>query len=124
MKTLRSLLFIISITTLSWATFAKSNIIQVNTLYIHNPSSSIELKPFLSTPVVDENIILSSESTQYKHNKFFEASMLFNEKLQQFIAVFKNPNKEELIANNYLNLPKNNLPKSNKVNEKQKIKVN
>jgi hypothetical protein len=91
MKTLFSLLLIVSITIISWSTFAKSNLIQVNTLYIQSSSTSelMVLKPSLSTRTIDENIALSSSKSNYKNNEFFEMTMIFNEKLQQFISSFK-----------------------------------
>ncbi|MBU2923167.1 hypothetical protein Q4506_07255 [Colwellia sp. 4_MG-2023] len=91
MKTLFSLLLIVSITIISWSTFAKSNLIQVNTLYIQSSSTSesMVLKPSLSTRTVNENIALSSNNSKYKNNEFFEMTMIFNEKLQQFISSFK-----------------------------------
>mgnify|MGYP005988930495 CR=1 FL=1 len=91
MKTLFSLLLIVSITIISWSTFAKSNLIQANTLYIQSSSTSelMALKPSLSTRTIDESIALSSNNSKYKNNEFFEMTMIFNEKLQQFISSFK-----------------------------------
>jgi len=110
MKTLLSLLLIISITVISWATCATNNVTQVNTLYIQSSSTSnnMALKPYLSTLIIDENTDLSPHKANYKHNNFFEMTMVFNEKLQQFIASFKNSDNDvKKIAKNNLTLFKN-----------------
>lgn len=110
MKQLISLLLIISITVISWSSFAKSTIIQVNSLYSQSNSSEnlMRLKPFLSNQLIHERFSLTSSKTTNNHNAFFETSIVFNEKLQQFIAFFTNSHDEtNEVANNNLSSSKN-----------------
>tara|TARA_R110002167_G_scaffold328665_3_gene535033 strand:- start:13909 stop:14277 length:369 start_codon:yes stop_codon:yes gene_type:complete len=113
MKQLISLLLTILITIISWSTFAKSTVIQVNSLYVQ-PSlttSSILLKPYLSTQHINENFALTSSKTMNKHNVLFESTMIFNDKLQQFIAFFTRSNNEiKEVANNNLSTSKKSKP--------------
>ena len=90
MKQLISLLLTILITIISSSTFAKSTLIQVNSLYVqpYSAASSMVLKPSLSNQLINEGFALRSSRTTNKHNDFFEVTMVFNEKLQQFIAFF------------------------------------
>jgi hypothetical protein len=70
------------------------------------------LKPSLST-IIDETDVLTSNRTKYKRNDFFEMTMIFNEKLQQFIASFKGSyNEVKEVANNTIQ-----SPQSNRVND-------
>ena len=111
MKQLLSLLLIISISILSWSCFAKSTVIQVNSLYIKSPvtSSSMTLKPSLSNQLVNEIFVFKSKKVMDRHNDFFETTMIFNEKLQQFIAFFEDSHDEiEEVASNNLTSSKNN----------------
>ena len=112
MKQLISLLLIISITIISWSSFAKSTVIQVNSLYIQpSSSSSLLFKPFLSNKLINESFAITSRKTAKNHNGFFETSIVFNEKLQQFIAFFANSHDEiEEVANNNLPYSKNSKP--------------
>lgn len=116
MKLLTSLLLIVSITIISWSSFAKSIAIQVNSLYVQSSSSAntMILKPFLSNQL-NEDLSLTSSKTINKHNDFFETTILFNEKLQQFIAFFANSHNEiEEVANNNLSSSKDSKPSSQK----------
>jgi len=112
MKQLISLLLTILITIISWSTFAKSTVIQVNNLYVQPSStaSSMVLKPYLSTQLINENFTLTSSKTTNTHNGFFATTMIFNEKLQQFIAFFDDSHDEiKEVANNDLPSSKNNI---------------
>jgi len=101
MKTLLSLLLIISITIISWSTYAKNTVIQVNTLYIKSSSNSISLKPYLSNIITDDNNAFKPQKTNKKNNDLFEITMVFNEKLQQLIASFKGSYEDvKNVANN------------------------
>jgi len=109
MKQLISLLLIISITIISWSSFAKSTVIQVNSLYIQPSlvSNSMAFQPSLSNQLINESFAFTSSKTANKHNDFFETTMVFNEKLQQFISFFSNTHDEvEEVANNNLSSSK------------------
>ncbi len=117
MKQLISLLLIISITIISWSSFAKSTVIQVNNLYSQPYSSEnpMILKIFLYNQLVTERFFITPRKTMNKHNDFFETTMIFNEKLQQFIAFFNEYHNEvKVIANNNISSPKNSTPKFRK----------
>jgi len=113
MKQFISLLLIISITIISWSSFAQSKVIKVNSLYIQ-PSTSVKsmvIKPFLSNQLINDNFALTSSKISNNHNDFFAATMVFNEKLQQFIAFFDDSHNEiEEVANNHLSSSKNSEP--------------
>ena len=77
----------------------------------NNISSPIDLsnsynRNFSSSLVLDKNIdSLGGESTNIKscsssRNTFFETTMIFNEKLQQFLAIFDNTDDGDLLKNN------------------------
>jgi len=101
MKTLLSLLLIISITIISWSTYAKNTVIQVNTLYIKSSSNAIALKPYLSNIITDDNNAFKKQKKTSKNNDLFEMTIVFNEKLQQFLASFKGSYDDvKEIANN------------------------
>lgn len=110
MKQLLSLLLIISITIISWSSFAKSTVIKVNNLYVQSSiaSGSILFQLSLSNQVINEQLDFTLSKTTKKHNEFFEATMLFNEKLQQFIAFFADADDDvKKVANNNLSFAKN-----------------
>ncbi len=88
MKQLISLLLIISITLISWSSYAKNNVIQVNFSQPSTAVSSMVLTPSLSEQHANEGFgITSNQGTNKSHN-FFELAIVFNERLQQFIAFF------------------------------------
>ena len=91
MKKLISLLLIISITTFSWYSCAKGNTkLYVNAVSIQ-PAVAINTKlltPSLSNQLIDESFNYTSYNSNNSHNSFFEFAIVFNEKLQQFIAFF------------------------------------
>jgi len=68
------------------------------------------LKPYLSTQLINENFTLTANKATDNHNVFFETTMVFNEKLQQFIAYFAGSQDEiKEVANNNLQPPKNSI---------------
>ena len=105
MKQLISLILIISIAVISWSSYAKSTEIRVNLLY-SQPSSAINsvvLTPSLTKQHINESFgVTSNQSTNKSHN-FFELAIIFNEKLQQFIAFFTHfgDETEEVASNNF-----------------------
>lgn len=103
----------ILITVISWSTFAKSALINVNSLYIQSSSTagSMLLKPYLSNQLIDENFAITPNKTINKHNVLFESTMIFNDKLQQFIAFFTGSHdKISEVANNSIPTSKKNKP--------------
>lgn len=90
MKQLILLLLIISITIISWSSCAKSTKIQVNAIYYQSSSAtnSLILTPILFHKYSDEDFTVTANQSTNKTNNFFELAIIFNEKLQQFIAFF------------------------------------
>lgn len=128
MKQLISLLLIISITVISWSSYAKSTAVRVNYSQPSTAISSMILKPSLSQQHVNENFGFALNQVTNKHNDFFELSIIFNEKLQQFIAFFTHFGDEaEEVASNVLsttNIPSSNiLPSNNSQSAIQKCKA-
>jgi len=102
MKQFISLLLIISITVISWSSYAKSTVIQVNYSQPSPAISSMVLKPAQSTKHANEDFNFVSTEATNKHHNFFELAIIFNEKLQQFIAFFTHfgDEVEEITSNN------------------------
>lgn len=135
MKQLISLLLIISITIISWASCAKSTNIQVNAIYYQSSSAihSAALKPSLTQLRIDDAFAFTSNQSANKQHNFFELAIIFNEKLQQFIAFFTHFGEEaEEVASNdrssvinslAKNLPLNSLSSSNNPPTIKKCKV-
>jgi len=90
MKKLMSLLLITSITVISWSSFAKNSAIKVNSIYFQPPltANSMVTTPLFPAEYINENFQISSSKSINKSNTFFELAIIFNEKLQQFIAFF------------------------------------
>jgi len=128
MKQLISLLLIISITVISWSSYAKSTIIQVNYSQPSAAVSSMILKPSLSEQHINEGFgITSNQGTKKSHN-FFELAIVFNEKLQQFIAFFTHfgDDVEDLASNDLVDIdisPTNSSPTNNNQTAIQKCKT-
>ncbi len=105
MKQLLSLLLISAITAMSWSCFAKSTVINVTSLYVQPPTkvSSMVLTPSLSHQQIDENFTLASTTQSTRQVNFFEFAIIFNEKLQQFIAFFTSAKDvlDDVASNNY-----------------------
>jgi hypothetical protein len=101
MKQLISLLLIISITVISWSSCAKSTVIRFNYSQPSTAISSMVIKPSSSEQHINETFGFVSNQVTKKHNNFFELAIIFNEKLQQFIAFFTHLGDEvEMAANN------------------------
>ncbi|MBL4942057.1 MAG: hypothetical protein JKY81_10385 [Colwellia sp.] len=104
MKQLISLLLTISIIVISCSSYATNTATYVNSIYTQ-PSSTYNtmvLEPSLSKQLINENFAFTATKTVNKHNTFFELAIIFNEKLQQFIAFFAHFGDEEegLVSNN------------------------
>lgn len=109
MKRLIILVLTISIAVASWSSCAKNTQIKTNSLYIQQTqtiSTPMLITPSLTDQLVNENFTLLANNRSKKHNMFFELTMIFNDKLQQFIAFFanfqNNINKIKFVANNNL----------------------
>lgn len=107
MKRLIILALTISIAVASWSSCAKNTQIKTNSLYIQKTqiiSTPMLITPSLTNQLVNENFALLANNQSKKQNMFFELTMIFNDKLQQFIAFianFKNNfSKINLVANN------------------------
>jgi len=113
MKQLISLLLIISITVISWSSYAKSTVIQVNYSQPSIAVSSMVLTPSLSEQHINEGFDITSNLGTNKSHNFFEIAVVFNEKLQQFIAFFTHfgDDVEEVASNDLVDIdmsPTNN----------------
>ena len=126
MKRLISLLLIISITTFSWYSCAKDN----KKVYVHAVSiqssvviDTMVLKPSLSNQLIDESFSYTPYNAQSNRNSFFEFAIIFNEKLQQFIAFFTRSSDQitEVINDN---LTPSQTPTSNIAPEKSSMLTN
>lgn len=88
MKQLILLLLIISITIISWSSCAKSTEIQVHAIYYQSSTDSnlLKVNPIFSQHHSSEGLSVASNQSTNKSYNFFEFAIVFNEKLQQFIA--------------------------------------
>ena len=120
MKQLITLVLIISITVISWSSCAKNTRINTNNLY---NQSSIVIVPILLTPSFsnkknNDDFVITPNKTLNKHNFLFESTMIFNDKLHQFIAFFTNyQNNTKTIASNDLQDSKKNMLDAQKCKE-------
>jgi len=109
MKLLLSLLLIISITVISWSSSAKNTLIHTNSIYLQPTSAthSMVLRPSLSNQYVSENYAFTVKQSVHKSHNFFELAIIFNEKLQQFIAFFTHlgAEVEEIANSNFSSTP-------------------
>jgi len=99
MKQLISLLLIILITVMSWSSCARSKVIEITT--IHTLSYSVLpslLTPALSKLPKNDSLHYPQAKVTSEHNRFFELSIIFNDKLQQIISFFTHSGDEESIA--------------------------
>jgi len=115
MKQLILLLLIISITIISWSSCAKSTKIQVNAIYYQSSSAtnSLILTPILSYKYSDEDFAVTTNQSTNKANNFFEVAIIFNEKLQQFIAFIADLGDElKALAQHDLSSENSSLSKS------------
>lgn len=132
MKLLISLLLIISITIISWSSCAKSTKIQVNAIYYQASytTNPLILNPIFSHKYSNEDFAVTSNQSTNKAHNFFELAIIFNEKLQQFIAFFTNLVEEvdsselsSVIHSLSKNLPLNSSYSSNSQPAIKKCKV-
>lgn len=123
MKQLISLLLIVTITVISWSSYAKNTEIRVNYSKSSTAISSMVLKPASSEQHINENFGFVLNQATNKHNDFFELAIIFNEKLQQFIAFFTHFDDEvEETASN--SLPSVDVaPSNNSLSTIQKCKA-
>lgn len=129
MKQSLSLLLIISITVISWSSYAKNTVIRVNYSQPSIVISSVVLTPSLSRQHVNESFDFTSNKTTSNHNNFFELAIIFNEKLQQFIAFFTHFGDEakEIASNDLLSAEvsiANISPSNHSQSSIQKCKAN
>lgn len=123
MKKLMSLLLITSITVISWSSFAKNSAIKVNSIYFQPPltANSMVTTPLFPAEYINENFQISSSKSINKSNTFFELAIMFNEKLQQFIAFFENlddvisGDTGEFASNNFTNTPSSQSTQSTSI---------
>ena len=89
MKQLISLLLIILVTVMSWSSCAKNKVINVTTIYglSYPVVYSSLLTPTLTIPETNDNLTFPQTKIVSGHNRFFELSIVFNEKLQQVISL-------------------------------------
>jgi hypothetical protein len=91
-----SLLLIILVTAISWSSCAKNKVINVATIYnLSYPIvPSLLLTPVLTTLENNENLDFFNANVVSEHNRFFELSIIFNERLQQIMSSFSHSNNE------------------------------
>lgn len=105
MKQLISLLLIILITVMSWSSCARSKVIEITT--IHTLSYSVLpsslLTPALSKLQTNDSLHYPQAKVASEHNRFFEISIIFNDKLQQIISFFTRSSNEKSndVENNF-----------------------
>lgn len=89
MKQLISLLLIIFITVISWSSCAKNKVINAKIIYAlsYPVVYSSLLTPALTTVETNDNLTFPRPKIVSEHNRFFELTIVFNEKLQQVISL-------------------------------------
>ncbi len=97
MKQLISLLLIIFITAMSWSSCAKNKVINATTIYglSHPVVYSSLLSPTLTISETNDNLTLPRPKIVSENNRFFELSIVFNEKLQQVISLLTRSDDEK-----------------------------
>lgn len=103
MKQLISLMLIILVTVTSWSSGARNKAINVTTIYslpyLVAPSSI--LTSGLTIPETEDSLSFPQAKIVSERNRFFELSIIFNEKLQQVIYLLtRSDDKKNTIANN------------------------
>lgn len=89
MKKLISLLLIVSLSVMSWSSYAKNKANMSATYSLSYPlASSLLSTPMLTTQEVSENLNFPQTKSMNKQNRFFEISIIFNEKLHQIISFY------------------------------------
>lgn len=103
MKQVISLLLIIVVTVMSWSSCAKNKVI--NVAAINSSSYPVAftsfLTPTLTTIEINENLNFPQAKVVSEHNRFFELSIIFNEKLQQIIAFYTRSNDQDTVDNSF-----------------------
>ncbi|MCI2284651.1 hypothetical protein L3081_16215 [Colwellia sp. MSW7] len=114
MKQLFALVLIISITVISWSSCAKNTKIKTNHLYNQSviTITPVFLTSSLTNDVSNESFTIMPNKTLNKHNFLFESTMIFNDKLHQFIAFFNR------FYNGVDDVASNNLQKTQKNTQK------
>lgn len=104
MKQLISLLLIILVTVMSWSSCAKNKVVNVaaiNSLSFPVAFTSL-LTPTLTTIETNENLSFPQAKVVSEHNRFFELSIVFNEKLQQIISFYTRSDEDiEIVDNSF-----------------------
>jgi len=88
MKQLIPLLIIILVSVISWSSCAKNKVVNITTIYssYYPVSSPILLTTTLTTSEIN-SLNYPYAKVVNEHNRFFELSIMFNEKLQQIISL-------------------------------------
>ncbi len=105
MKQLIALLLITSVVIISWSSCAKNEAANENKAYsLSSPIASHSLlSPVWEAQQADEGLSFIQAKVIKEKNKFFEFSIMFNDKLQQIIAFFTRSDvKESNVLNNNL----------------------
>lgn len=97
MKHLILLLLIILITVMSWSSCARSKINEVAAVYTLSYSvlPSSLLTPTLSKTQTNDDLYFPQAKVTSDSNRFFELSIMFNDKLQQIISFFTHSGDEK-----------------------------
>ena len=103
MKKLIPLFVITLITAISWSSCAQNKITNVTTIYtLSYPIAEYSLlSPILTERETNDSLHFPQTKVVKEKNRFFELSIVFNEKLQQLLAKFTRSNNEksELVKN-------------------------
>ena len=102
MKQLISLLFIILVTIISWSSCARNKVIN-NTKIYDLSYSVVPTLITLNTLKTNDSLTFPKTKALSEHNRFFELSIIFNEKLQQIISLLTHSdNEKNNVVNNTL----------------------
>jgi len=86
---------------MSWSSCARSKVI--NVAAINSSSYPVALTSFLTPTLTEietnENLNFPQAKVVSEHNRFFELSIVFNEKLQQIISFYTRSNDKDTIDN-------------------------
>ena len=102
MRQLISFLLIILVTVMSWSSCANNK--AMNVAAINNSSYPMAftslLTPTLTTIEANEDLNFPQAKVVSEHNRFFELSIVFNEKLQQIISFYTRSDDDNDIVDN------------------------
>lgn len=81
---------------MSWSSCARSKVIEVTTIHTLSYSvlPSTLLAPTLSKLPTNDDLHFPHANVASEHNRFFELSIMFNDKLQQIISFFTHSDDE------------------------------